>query len=83
MIIDCGVCAVRGDACGDCVVTAVLARPRSGVEWDGEERAALAALADGGLLPHLRLMPLPSSAPLSSPSNLPSSTWAPRRMRAG
>jgi hypothetical protein len=82
MIIDCGACAVRGDACGGCVVTAVLARPRSGVEWDADERAALAALADGGLLPHLQLMPLPSNLSTNLPTNLPSSTWAPRWLRA-
>ena len=56
MIIDCDSCEVRGLACGDCVVSFVLGP----VQWatgDGmadEERAALAVLADSGLLPPLR-----------------------------
>jgi len=58
MIIDCDSCEVRGLACGDCVVSFVLGP----VQWatgDGmadEERAALAVLADSGLLPPLRLV---------------------------
>jgi hypothetical protein len=57
------------------VVTVVLARGRRGVEWDAQELAALQALADGGLLPQLRVMP--------PPSDLPSTAWAPRRRLAG
>lgn len=57
MLIDCDGCAVRGLACGDCVVTVLLGAPPSGVELDGEEQAALAALAAGGLVPPLRLVP--------------------------
>ena len=38
MLIDCDTCAVRGDACGDCVITVLLASPplESGVEADLE-----------------------------------------------
>ncbi|WP_026239572.1 hypothetical protein [Parafrankia discariae] len=57
MLIDCDACAVRGVACGDCVVTVLLAPPSTGVEWDEDERRALAALADAGLIPRLRLAP--------------------------
>ncbi len=56
MLIDCDHCMVRGRACGDCVVTVLLGSVPSGVEIDEEERLALAALADGGLLPPLRLV---------------------------
>jgi hypothetical protein len=71
MIIDCDACAVRGPACGDCVVSVLLGGPRvrgdvsppvSGVpvpvELDCAERAALAVLAGCGLVPPLRLVPL-------------------------
>ena len=55
MLIDCDSCAVRGDACGDCVMSVLLAPPPV-VEWDEDERRALAPLADAGLLPRLRLV---------------------------
>ena len=59
MIVDCETCVVRGPACGDCVVTFLLGPP----DWlaldglPGEEMAALAVLADSGLVPPLRLVP--------------------------
>jgi hypothetical protein len=59
VIVDCDSCAVRGPACGDCVVTFLLGPP----DWwavdglPGEEAAALAVLADSGLVPPLRLVP--------------------------
>ncbi|MGI8698784.1 MAG: hypothetical protein ACR2J0_06550 [Mycobacteriales bacterium] len=56
MLIDCDHCVVRGLACGDCVVTVLLGSVPTGVEIDDEERAALAALAEGGLIPPLRLV---------------------------
>ena len=62
--IDCDTCAVRDLQCGDCVMTVLLGSP--GVyEADGQEVSALAALADGGLVPHLRLVPL--GAPAAGP----------------
>lgn len=61
MLIDCDSCTVRGDACGDCVVNVLLGAPPGVVEIDDTERLALGALADGGLVPHLRLA-LPDSA---------------------
>lgn len=55
MEIDCDGCSVRGLACGDCVVTVLLGAPPDGVDLDDAERRAIAALADGGLIPPLRL----------------------------
>ncbi|HEX6755878.1 MAG TPA: hypothetical protein VF109_08015 [Mycobacteriales bacterium] len=57
MEIDCERCRVRGPACGDCVVTVLLGAPPDGVDLDDAERAAIAALAEGGLVPPLRLAP--------------------------
>jgi hypothetical protein len=62
VIVDCDTCVARGPACGDCVVTSLLGLP----EWwategvPGEEMTALAVLADSGLVPPLRLLPLVS-----------------------
>ena len=61
MLIDCDRCAVRGTACGDCVVTVLLGSPPRGVEVDAAQQAALEALADAGLVPPLRLA-MPDSA---------------------
>lgn len=60
MHIDCDHCAVRGPACGGCVVTVLLGSTPEGVEWDETERAALGVLADSGLVPPLRLVPASS-----------------------
>jgi hypothetical protein len=57
MLIDCDACAVRGLACGDCVVTVLLGAPPQGVELDSSELSALDALAEVGLVPRLRLVP--------------------------
>ncbi len=54
LTIDCDGCAVRGPACDDCVVTCLLGPP---ADLGSAERAALAALADGGLVPPLRMVP--------------------------
>lgn len=62
MLIDCDRCAVRGPACGDCVVTVLLGAPPGGVVLDETERQALDVLADGGLVPRLRLQVLPDAA---------------------
>lgn len=57
MLIDCDSCVVRDLACGDCVVSAILGREPGSVELDSAEQQALGALAGGGLLPPLRLVP--------------------------
>ena len=56
MLIDCDGCAVRGPGCPDCVVTVLLGATPHRVELDEVERHALAVLADGGLVPPLRLV---------------------------
>ena len=57
MLIDCDTCAVRDLQCGDCVMTVLLGAP--GVyHVDAGEVRALDALADSGLVPRLRLVPL-------------------------
>jgi hypothetical protein len=56
MLIDCDGCAVRGPGCPDCVVTVLLGATPHRVELDEVECRALAVLADGGLVPPLRLV---------------------------
>lgn len=53
--IDCDTCVVRDLHCDDCVVN-VLLGPRTPTHLDAEEREALAVLAEGGLVPPLRLV---------------------------
>jgi hypothetical protein len=55
--VDCDGCAVRGVACGDCIVTVLLGAPPEGVELDADEQRALEVLAGSGLVPPLRLVP--------------------------
>lgn len=59
MLVDCDSCAVRDIQCGDCVMSVLLAPGRDPVELDVAEAAAIGALANGGLLPPLRLVPVP------------------------
>ena len=62
MHIDCDTCQVRGLACRDCVVTVLLGPPAElgsdVLELDEVEQAAVKALAEGGLIPPLRLVPI-------------------------
>ena len=58
MLIDCDGCAVRDLACGDCVVTVLLDSAGPAREVDAGERRALDVLADSGLVPRLRLVPV-------------------------
>jgi hypothetical protein len=56
VLIDCDDCAMRDLQCGDCVMSVLLGSP--GVyEVGPAERLALEALADGGLVPRLRMVP--------------------------
>jgi len=55
LIIDCDRCEVRPTACADCVVSVLLGPPGL-VEWDADERRAVTALADAGMVPRLRLV---------------------------
>ncbi len=54
--VDCETCVARGPACGDCVISVLLGSPPQGVDLDHDERAALSALAEQGLVPPLRLV---------------------------
>jgi hypothetical protein len=63
VVVDCDRCLVRSPgACGDCVVTVLLGAPPEGIELDRDDVAALEALADGGLVPPLRLV-IPLTGP--------------------
>jgi hypothetical protein len=53
--IDCDDCAVRGAACKECVISVLIGVPESLRE---DECAALEALAEAGLAPRLRLVPI-------------------------
>jgi hypothetical protein len=53
--IDCDDCAVRGHGCQDCVVSVLLGVPDTLL---ADERRALEVLADAGLAPRLRLVPI-------------------------
>jgi hypothetical protein len=67
VLIDCDACVMKGPGCQDCVVTVVLGfsperSERSGtLRIDDDERAALDALAESGLVPPLRLVHAVSS----------------------
>lgn len=60
MNIDCEQCTAAPLACGDCVVSVLLGMPDFAVPDQpaiaDEHVAAVAALADGGLIPPLRLV---------------------------
>lgn len=53
--IDCDDCAVRGHGCKDCVISVLLGVPSTLL---ADERQALEVLADAGLAPRLRLVPI-------------------------
>lgn len=54
MVIDCDGCRMRDLACEDCVVTFLLGPP---THVGSAEQSALAVLADGGIVPPLRMVP--------------------------
>lgn len=67
MHIDCRTCVGRGLACDDCVINVLLRHPEletdrtaplAGIDFDEVERRALANLADVGLVPPLRMVPM-------------------------
>ncbi len=65
MIVDCDGCVMRDVACGDCVVTFLLGPPAG---LGSVEQVALAALADGGLVPPLRMRAAADDRPRASPA---------------
>jgi hypothetical protein len=70
VLIDCDGCAVRDLACGECVVSVLLGQGGPAHEVDEGARRALDVLADSGLVPRLRLVPLgpPGGLPRSAAS---------------
>ncbi|HET8970277.1 MAG TPA: hypothetical protein VFN19_04390 [Candidatus Nanopelagicales bacterium] len=56
MLIDCDGCSARDLACEDCVVSHLLG-PAGATTLEEPERAALAVLADHGMVAPLRLLP--------------------------
>ena len=58
MLIDCEACKVRDVACNDCVVTVLLGKSDAFVDLDDAEHEAVGALAEQGLVPPLRLVPV-------------------------
>lgn len=55
VVIDCDDCAVRGVGCQDCVISVLLGVPDTLLD---DERQALEVLAEAGLAPRLRLVPI-------------------------
>lgn len=55
VVIDCDDCAVRGIGCQDCVVSVLLGVPDTLLD---DERQALEVLAEAGMAPRLRLVPI-------------------------
>jgi hypothetical protein len=74
MIVDCDRCEVRGDACNGCVITVLLGAPPGGVLLDDTERRALDVLADAGMVPQLRLVPV--EPPAASQAGVAVAGWA-------
>ena len=60
VVIDCDDCAVRGPGCRDCVISVILGVPETLL---ADERVALDVLADAGLAPRLRLVPIHRTRP--------------------
>jgi hypothetical protein len=58
MLIDCDTCVVAGHACADCVVTVLLGLPETPLDLDADEQRAIDVLADAGLVPRMRLVPV-------------------------
>ena len=71
LCIDCDRCAVRGLACSDCIVSALLGVPDDALTFDEAEQAAFGALAASGMVPPLRLVPKPASPGVSDPTREP------------
>ncbi|HAM44962.1 MAG TPA: hypothetical protein DCM67_08095 [Propionibacteriaceae bacterium] len=54
--VDCGTCQARGKACAECVISVLLGPMPDEIDLDEQEQAALAVMADSGLVPPLRLV---------------------------
>lgn len=71
MVVDCDGCLMRDLACQECVVTFLLGPPG---HLGTAEQAALAVLADGGLVPPLRMVASVAARPSGWSMGEP---WAP------
>jgi hypothetical protein len=65
MLIDCESCRARGVGCSDCVISLFIdgAAGVNAVDLNESERQALEVLAEGGLAPPLRLVPMVGDPP--------------------
>jgi hypothetical protein len=72
VIIDCDTCVIRGIGCEDCVISVLLDAPAT-VEFDEPELRAIDTLADAGLVPRLRLIPIRPDLRERDTPELPSS----------
>lgn len=54
--MDCESCTQREVGCSDCVVTLLMSLPQEGDRLSQGEQAALAVMAQSGLVPPLRLV---------------------------
>ncbi|MGF1664233.1 MAG: hypothetical protein ACFCVG_17515 [Kineosporiaceae bacterium] len=66
MLIDCDTCRARPRACGDCVVSHLLAAPAAPVDLDEGAWAAVSVLSAAGLVPPLRLVPGSAAGPAAA-----------------
>ena len=83
MIIDCDKCAIRGVGCSDCVISVLLDAPVGGnVELTDPELRAIGALADAGLVPRLRLVPIGGDSAAEPRHGLDESVDTPTAVRA-
>ncbi len=94
MLVDCGSCAVRGQACDDCVISA-LVQPCPNpvdpnpvdpdpVDLDDAALAAIQALADAGLVPQLRYVARPRGSTVEdAPARVPAHRRAPQQGAGG
>jgi hypothetical protein len=56
LLVDCDRCAIRGDGCAECVIGVLFGAPA--LEWDPDERRAIDALMEAGLVPRLGALPI-------------------------
>jgi hypothetical protein len=65
MLIDCESCRARGVGCPDCVISLFIdgADGVNPMDLNESERQALEVLAEGGLAPPLRLVPMVAEPP--------------------
>ena len=84
MIIDCDSCRARPRACGDCVVSHLLATaPSSGPPViDDSALAAVSTLAAAGLVPPLRLLPAEPSRDVTGDARSGDGSWGTTHRKA-